>query len=73
LEKTEIVVFLTPHIISGDRNAVDDAPKPKDIAARTVDELKPKDVRGYEGVNEQDIGAWRQECQMTESLRGRAK
>ncbi len=31
LEKTEIVVFITPHIISGDKDVVDEAPKPKDI------------------------------------------
>jgi len=35
LEKQEIVVFLTPHIISGERNVVDEA-------------VKPKGVRGYE-------------------------
>ena len=31
LEKTEIVVFITPHVISGDRNLVDDARKPKGV------------------------------------------
>lgn len=31
LEKSEIVVFITPHIISGDNDAADEARKPKDI------------------------------------------
>jgi MSHA type pilus biogenesis protein MshL len=35
LEKTEIVVFITPHIIAGDKDVVDD-------------KLKPKEVRGYD-------------------------
>ena len=35
LEKIEIVVFITPHIIAGDKDVVDD-------------KLKPKEVRGYD-------------------------
>jgi len=35
LEKQEIVLFLTPHIISGDKDVVDE-------------KMKPKEIRGYE-------------------------
>jgi type II secretory pathway component GspD/PulD (secretin) len=35
LEKQELVVFLTPHIVLGDKDVVDE-------------KMKPKEVRGYE-------------------------
>lgn len=46
LEKTEVVVFITPHIITGDVNAADEVMKLKNVKAAEVAE--PKDVKASE-------------------------
>lgn len=53
LEKTEVVVFITPHIITGDADVVDEAMKIKDIkVAETLeaDVKKPKDIAKKEVI-----------------------